>query len=389
MECYNKYTKYCYNNETTRGWIEHRTHSHQKMEQLRVEKEKNALCLPDKDMFHEAFMGGVYSKENVPLKLAFQRGGLKKSKELIEKSDLNNIVQLKGEYVYLGQYRRHYGSFLIDSISRLWVAIENPQKYRYIFLATQPELGIGLHQSAIEFLKLFGITENQIVMVSEPTRVESLIIPEMSYVPLSHWHKEYLDIIHKVVDNVQKPITHMPEKVYFSRSKFSSQLKSDFGEEIIVELFKSNGYKIIYPEEHTLSEQINYVNQCKVFASIGGSCAHNIIFSETAPQMILFNRMNGYQFHQWFLNEMANVEPITYVDAYNEPFKLLTKTNVNGPFLYMINKNVKMFAKDFKMTIPPISPYIYIRCLGRYTYYILRKTIKERLMDLCQVLGGK
>ena len=99
--------------------------------------------------------------------------------------------------------------------------------------------------------------------------------------------------------------------------------------------------------------------------------------------------MNGYQFHQWFLNEMANVEPITYVDAYNEPFKLLTKTNVNGPFLYMINKNVKMFAKDFKMTIPPISPYIYIRCLGRYTYYILRKTIKERLMDLCQVLGGK
>ena len=118
MECYNKYTKYCYNNETTRGWIEHRTHSHQKMEQLRVEKEKNALCLPDKDMFHEAFMGGVYSKENVPLKLAFQRDGLKKSKELIEKSDLNNIVQLKGVYVYLGQYRRHYGSFLIDSISR-------------------------------------------------------------------------------------------------------------------------------------------------------------------------------------------------------------------------------------------------------------------------------
>lgn len=383
------YTKYCYDNETTRGWVEHRTHTHQNMNRLRVEKEKNTLCLPDKNIFHEAFMGGVYSQENVPVKLAFQREGLKKSKELIENSDLDNTVQLNGEYVYLGQYRRHYGSFLIDSISRLWIAIDDPQKYKYIFLATQPELGIGLHQSAIEFLKMFGIKENQIVMVSEPTRVETLIIPEMSYVPLSHWHKEYLEIIHKVVGNVQKPTDYMPEKVYFSRSKFSSQLKSDFGEEIIVELFKSNGYAIIYPEEHTLSEQINYVNYCKVFASIGGSCAHNIIFSETAPQMILFNRMNGYQFHQWFLNEMANVEPVTYVDAYNEPFKFLTKTNVNGPFLYMINKNVKKFAEDFKMVIPSISPYVYIRCLMRYTYYILRKTLKECFMDLRHVLGGR
>ena len=104
----------------------------------------------------------------------------------------------------------------------------------------EPELGIGLHQSAIEFLKMFGIKENQIVMVSEPTRVETLIIPEMSYVPLSHWHKEYLEIIHKVVGNVQKPTDYMPEKVYFSRSKFSSQLKSDFGEEISNSLYICN-----------------------------------------------------------------------------------------------------------------------------------------------------
>ena len=78
------YTKYCYDNETTRGWVEHRTHTHQNMNRLRVEKEKNTLCLPDKNIFHEAFMGGVYSQENVPVKLAFQRDGLKKSKELME-----------------------------------------------------------------------------------------------------------------------------------------------------------------------------------------------------------------------------------------------------------------------------------------------------------------
>lgn len=45
--------------------------------------------------------------------------------------------------------------------------------------------------------------------------------------------------------------------------------------------------------------------------------AHIVLFfSFVKPKTIIVNRMNGYQFHQWFLNEMANVEPITYIDAY-------------------------------------------------------------------------
>lgn len=370
-------TKYCYKNETSDGWLTHRKQSHFSTDILGAVTISNALCLPDKGLIGKDFMGGVYRNDGTPIENSFQRNGFNTAELLLKKSNLNNVEKVDKSVVYLGQYRRHYGSFLIDSISRLWYVLEDPEKYEYVYLATQTELGIGLHSSAVDFLKMFGILKEQIIIITEPTIYTSMIIPDMSYVPLKVWHQEFLDIVYKVVRNVG--ISELPpmEKVYFSRSKFSDKLKSDFGERFIVEFFRANGYEIIYPEEHSLAEQIYYVNHCKVFASIGGSCAHNILFSRTRPKMILFNRMNGYQFHQWYLNEMAGVEPIIYVDAYNEPYHFVMKTGVSGPFLYWLNKNVKRFAADYNMVIPRIPVKDQLYCFVRYSYYAARKICKN------------
>ena len=373
--------KYCYKNETSEGWINHRKYSHLSANRLGIQIVKNALCLPDRNLFNKDFMGGVYDQDYRPVPEAFQRDGIQRAEELLESSNISSAQELAGTYVYLGQYRRHYGSFLIDSVSRLWFARSNPEQYRYIYMATQTDLGIGLHSSAISFLKYFGIDESKIILITEPTCVEELIIPEMSYNPLKDWHIEYLDTIYQVVDNIPKQNLEVADKVYFSRSKFASTMKSDFGEETIVRFFEANGFKIIYPEEHDLAEQIFYVNNCKIFATIGGSCAHNIIFSKTKPKMILFNRMNGYQFHQWFLNEMAGVEPVTYVDAYNEPYRMLMKTSVSGPFLYCVNRNVRHFAKDYGLILPKIKRAILFRSIVRYSYYSFRTIAKKIVVD--------
>lgn len=373
-------TKYCYKNETSDGWLMHRKQSHFSTDILGAVTISNALCLPDKGLLGNAFMGGIYREDKTPVESSFQRNGFNTAGLLLKKSDLSDLKIVNKSVVYLGQYRRHYGSFLIDSISRLWYVIKNPKKYEYVFLATQTELGIGLHSSAVDFLEMFGISKEQILIVTEPTIYTSMIIPDMSYVPLKVWHQEFLDTVYKVVRNVG--ISELPpvEKVYFSRSKFSEKQRSDFGEKYIVQFFKANGFEIIYPEEHSLAEQIFYVNHCKVFASIGGSCAHNILFSEIKPRVILFNRMNGYQFHQWFLDEMAGVEPITYVDAYSEPYRFALRTEVSGPFLYWLNRNVRQFAKDNDMVIPRIPLTDRLNCFIQYSYYATKKICKKCIL---------
>lgn len=346
-------TKYCYNNETRNEWLNFRSNSpHFKSDEIEVIKIQNGFCIPDCGKVGRGFSGGVFDDKKEPVKCSFQRKGLETSEQLLESIQNTEIKYINQKIVYLGQYRNQWGSFLVDSISRLWYALRYPEKYKYVFLATQTSLG-GIHKNVYEFLSLLGIEKQQILYITKPTQFREIIIPDMSYIPAgTHhreccWHKEYLDIINKVVSNVSiNNLSECHDKVYFSRGKFSKDQKSDYGEELIIDLMRKNGFYIVYPEEHTLQEQIKLVNQCSVFASVGGSCAHNIIFSQTRPKMILFNRMNGYQWHQWMLDEIAGVEPVLYVDAYIEPYRFFYKTDIRGPYLFWINTNVKKFLID-------------------------------------------
>ncbi len=377
-------TKYMYDNENRNDWLKHLEYSHINNDKLNVLTIKDGLCLPDQNLLNGGFNGGVYDKDNNPVYSSYQRNSADTATKLLNKTDLSNIDYIDKKVVYLGQYRVHYGSFLIDSIARLWYTLDNPEKYEYIYLSTQSILGTNLHKSAIDFLSLLGINENQVSIITRPTRFKKIIIPDLSYIPLVDYHQEYLDIIKKVVSNIKVKDLETYDKIYFSRSKFSKETKSDFGEIFIDRLFEENDYKIIYPEEHTLEEQIYYVDNCKVFASVGGSCAHNIIFSFAKPKTIIINRMNGYQFHQWFLDEMAGVEPITYVDAYIEPYKFLGETGVTGPFLFWLNKNVKEFAKDNNMILPNISIFEKIYWFSKYTFYFIKSIlyrIKKRILN--------
>ena len=366
--------KYCYQNKTTLLWLKHISFSHKKEEQLGAVEVNNVICLPDGAKVGAGFCGGVFDKNGVPIDSSFQRFGRKTAEKLFEIHECAPKRKISGKAVFLGQYRNQWGSFLVDSVSRLWYADKNPGEYKYLLLATQEELG-GIHKNAYKFLEYFGIAKEQILYINEPVEVESLIIPEMSYVPYgTHgkapiWSEKYLETIHKVTDSVLSNFSgeDYPEKVYFSRGKFSKNQKTDFGEEMLAELMQKNGYYIVYPEEHTLEEQICYVNKCKEFASVGGSCAHNIIFSKTAPKMTLFNRMNGYQWHQWMLDEMAGVEPITYVDSYSEPYKPFFETTLSGPYLFWINKNVKSYAFDNGFALPKIGVKQKAAILTRYS----------------------
>lgn len=129
--------------------------------------------------------------------------------------------------------------------------------------------------------------------MKEPVEVERLIVPEMSYKPYFYYNHDFERIIEKIVSNCNYGNLIPHEKVYFSRGKFAN--KVDYGERALITLFERNGYYIVYPEEHTFQEQVFYVNTCRFFASVGGSCAHNIVFSRSKPQVIILSRFGGYQ----------------------------------------------------------------------------------------------
>ena len=370
-------TKYCYNNESTKEYLQFLNEkSHFSEQALKSVVVENAKCVPDGGLF-PCFSGGVFDRDNKPIKIAFQRYGVKTSQQLIEKTNIKEAKFVDKEVVYLGQLKNHWGHFIIDSISRLWFALQDPSKYTYVYLGTALYIGEEIHKNIYEFLRLFGIDKSQILYITKPTIFRKVIIPEMSYTPNIEWHREYLDTVYKVVDKVAEQKLGLPiyEKVYFSRSKFSKQSKTDYGEEQIERLFKRNGFQIIYPEEYSAKEQIFIVNNCKVFASVCGTCAHNVIFAKSRPKTILFKRMNGYQWHQWMLNEMAGLNPVTYVDSYWEPFRFIFNTTISGPYLYKLNGNVKKFVKDNNMVLVKSNIIYRLKVFLKYCFRVIHVVV--------------
>lgn len=119
--------------------------------------------------------------------------------ELLEKTDLSSGEYIDKSVVYLGQYRVHYGSFLVDSIARLWYTLKKSEGFEFIYLSTQSNLGAELHKGAIDFLSFLGIGKDQVSVITKPTRFKEIIIPDLAYIPLVDYHQEYLDVIKKVV----------------------------------------------------------------------------------------------------------------------------------------------------------------------------------------------
>ncbi len=364
---------YCYNNEVILEREEYLASSHFSDKSLSVVTAKNAVCIPAKS----AFMGGIVDQNGIPIPYAFQRNGFDEAENLIAKTDFSNIKFVDKKVVYLGQYRKHHGSFLADSISKLWYALDNPKAYEYIYILTQDTLGAEFHDAARDFFKMLGIQEDHITLVKEQTRFAEIIIPEDSYIALKTWHPEYLRTIQKAVANKGEVSISPYEKIYLSRVKFSKGKKIDYGEQTIVDFFEANGFKTIYPDDYSMAEQMFFVENCKVFAAVGGASAMNVIFASKCPEVIIVNRLKGWQHHLWIISQMLNAESWRYIDVYYEPYKFLKQTSIGGPFLYWKNKNLKAFAKDNGYVIPKGNLFNKTKILIRYTLRFIHTILAE------------
>ena len=230
----------------------------------------------------------------------------------------------------------------------------------------------------MRFFELFGIDFNHIIFLNEPRIFKKVILPDQSYIPLKGYKKDYFDIIGKIVESCDKT-DFKYKKIYFSRAKFAKTNHNEFGENQITSLFAKNEFKIIYPEELSLDEQINMINSCDIFVTAGGSLAHNVIFrKDKNMRMFLFNRMDGYQWHQWMFNEMSGIQ-LNYIDSYCCPYRFIMKTSISGPFLYSVNKNVRLFAKDYGLIVPH---GLMVKKISSFLSYSLRffHTVISKLM---------
>lgn len=257
-----------------------------------------------------------------------------------EDLDKNNIEYIDEEVIYLGCLSASfyaYGDYLINAIARLWIYLRNGYgkniKGCYI-LSNQ----LGKY---IELFKLFGLKEENLIEIKKATRFKKVIIPGQSVILGVGWHEEYKKTLNEICKNVH---SKNYEKIYLSRSQFGHC--KVYGEELLEDTFRKNGYKILYPEKLSIEEQIAYMKGCKYLAGVVGSAMHNVVFAQDGINCFCFNRSPHFADNQKMLNDVRKSNSI-YVDAFVDVVPTHFCTN---PFLIGINECLLKFFEDYGLS---------------------------------------
>lgn len=253
--------------------------------------------------------------------------------------------------VYCGYLIHHWGHFLMEGAARLWYFLENDTSIdKYVFVLDAGEKR-DIQGNYKEFFTLLGIWD-QLEIINQPVTYREIVVPELAFHRFGHYSPKFLDIFDSIVKHVSAPEKTFPKKIYMSRCALPKHKDVDFGFEAIDDFFQRNGYKILYPEQLSLSEMICYIQAADTVGAVSGSLLHNAMFAQQGKHLVVAERCAIID--DW-LPPMVRIKElhITPVDT-NIPIYTVA---MSGPFIMGYNDLVEQYARDHGL-VPPSPQYL-------------------------------
>lgn len=279
--------------------------------------------------------------------------------------DETAVVDIDDEVLFLGPITSHWGSFLVDQLSRLWYVVQNGYQGKIAYCGVNFPEGTfgGIDKPARQLFELLGISSDRLIDIRKSSKFSRVIIPDLSFAQGQFITKEYKDIYQSIADNVKDIDLPVYEKLYLTRTAIKK--RKEVGEEKIEELFASNGFKVLSMEKLSVAEQVYYMKHCSVVASIDGTVAHNILFSKKCTKQIVLEKQSRINPYQHLFNELMDV-PLEYIDVYSEPYKGYPLNHDDGPFLVYVSEKLQEYVADNNMKM--VSESLILKLMNRIKY---------------------
>lgn len=186
------------------------------------------------------------------------------------------IKPLPGTHLFGGNFRGHFGHFLVESTARLWALDHLPvQPESILYLPYRGE--VGPIEKVIEghdrFYRLLGI-DMPVRTYGTPLRVERLFVPELGF----GWAERYAGSLpYRAFMQGRLRAAVAPEggkKLYISRARLAAQRGGILGETVIEENLARAGYEVFHPEKHPIDVQIARYRAAERIVALDGSALH-------------------------------------------------------------------------------------------------------------------
>lgn len=177
-----------------------------------------------------------------------------------------------GSVIYLGPLFDHFGHFLLEGLARLWCARDFPN-HKLAWSAPMGSDQTTLKPWQQELLAELGVARD-VILVAKPTRFAEIIVPNAGFKIQSYFHPGYAAFLDRVGT---KYVPKSKTNIWLSRSRIEDGMGL-IGSDLLETRLEQAGWKIIYPETMTVSEQFQAISQANRIAGEVGSALHLPMF---------------------------------------------------------------------------------------------------------------
>lgn len=215
------------------------------------------------------------------------------------------------DVIFIGCMSPVWGHAITDCLKHLWwfrteEYLNKHKEKKLYYWGPMPLSG-----NFLELVGLAGVDVTKLQYIDEMLLFRSIIVPDISFNYTDGWaSQEYLDTIDYIVSNIKPSHKEGFEKLFLSER----ESKRLWGVKSIEKASRSAGYKVYYPGEHSLHEQISVLRSAQDVLSFESSVGHNTVFCRSRIKLTMLRKENYPNKYQPIINELRGFD-VNTVDA--------------------------------------------------------------------------
>jgi capsular polysaccharide biosynthesis protein len=194
------------------------------------------------------------------------------------------LQELDGPVVFVGNFIGHWGKFLIRCISRLWALDDEDSP----LLGAKWQSADGSFE---RFLHHAQIDRERFLTPKQPTLLRNVIVPQPTFIPKAgHAYSAHFALPERIAERICGSTRTTDQPVYLSRSRLAAKQQWVSGEEVLEEMLRAEGVRIVHPEAMSFDEQVQMINEHETFIGCIGSAFHTLMFALPGrrPRTVVF-----------------------------------------------------------------------------------------------------
>lgn len=175
----------------------------------------------------------------------------------------------RGTVIFAGLQNGSFGHYITESVARLWYAAENPN-IPIVWSSAGPLSDVQL--AVLNLLKI----RNSHIFITRPTLFEEVVFPLPGLILGNYLNTDHANFL-GAYSSEQIGCKDTPfarDKLFLSRSSLPGvRGKSELDLSLETTLVEA-GFRVFYPEQHTLVEQLMAIANARIVVGVEGSAMH-------------------------------------------------------------------------------------------------------------------